>query len=123
MVRTISVFADPGMPVSGETGRTPYPHPNDDFEQAGVLYRVVMTDEDRDHLVSNLVGHLGNAQERIRLRQCAVFYKADAEYGARVAEGVGVSVAEVERLAAMTDDERAATTASGAGEAAPASTR
>jgi len=118
-----ATVADPGMPVSGETGRTPYPHPNDDFEQAGVLYRVVMTGEDRDHLVSNLVGHLSNARERIRLRQCAVFYKADAEYGARVAEGVGVSVAEVERLAAMTDDERAATTASGAGEAAPASTR
>ena len=31
--------ADPGMPVSGETGRTPYAHANDDFEQAGVLYR------------------------------------------------------------------------------------
>ena len=86
--RTLAA-ADPGMPVSGETGRTPYPHPNDDFEQAGVLYRVVMTDEDRDHLVSNLVGHLSNAQERIRLRQCAIFYKADPEYGTRVAEGVG----------------------------------
>ena len=103
--------ADPGMPVSGETGRTPYPHPNDDFEQAGVLYRTVMTDEDRDHLVSNVVGHLSNAQERIRLRQCAVFYKADPEYGTRVAEGVGVSVAEVERLAAMTTEERAVATA------------
>ena len=115
--------ADPGMPVSGETGRTPYPHPNDDFEQAGVLYRVVMTDEDRDHLVSNLAGHLSNAQERIRLRQCAVFYKAYAEYGTRVAEAVGVSVAEVERLAAMTNEERAAATVAGAGEATPASAR
>jgi catalase len=103
--------ADPGMPVSGETGRTPYPHPNDDFEQAGALYRVVMTDEDRDHLVGNIVGHLSNAQERIRLRQCAIFFKADPEYGRRVAEGVGVSVAEVERLATMTDEERAAATA------------
>ncbi len=27
--------------------RTPYPHPNVDFEQAGVLYGTVMTDEDR----------------------------------------------------------------------------
>jgi hypothetical protein len=25
--------ADPGAPVSGVTGRTPYPHPNDDYEQ------------------------------------------------------------------------------------------
>ena len=79
--------------------------------QVRALYRDVMTDEDRDHLVSNLVGHLGNAQERIRLRQCAVFYKVDPEYGTRVAEGVGVDAAEVERLAAMTDEERAAATA------------
>jgi catalase len=112
--------ADPGMAVSGETGRTPYPHPNDDFEQAGVLYRTVMTDVERDHLVSNIVGHLSNAQERIRLRQCAIFYKADPEYGTRVAEGVGVSVARVENLAAMTDEERAAATAA-TGE--PAATR
>ena len=115
--------ADPGMPVSGETGRTPYPHPNDDFEQAGTLYREVMTEVDRDHLVSNVAGHLSNAQERIRLRQCAVFYKAEPEYGTRVAEGVGASVAEVERLAAMTAEERAAATAAGAGEATPAGRR
>ena len=112
--------ADPGMPVSGVTGRTPYPHANDDYEQAGVLYRDVMTDEDRDHLVSNIVGHLGNAQERIRLRQCAVFYKADPEYGTRVAEGVEVDLEQVKRLAAMTPDERAAATAAGAGETAAA---
>ena len=75
------------------------------------LYHDVMTDEDRDHLVSNIVGHLKNAQERIRRRQCAVFYKVDHDYGTRVAAGVGVDVAEVKRLAEMSDDERAAATA------------
>ena len=103
--------ADPGIPISGVTGRTPCTHPNDDFVQPRALYRDVMTDEDRDHLVSNIVGHLSNAQERIRLRQCAVFYKVDPEYGTRVAEGVGVSVAEVERLSGMSDEDRAAATA------------
>ena len=102
--------ADPGMPVNGATGRTPYPEPKDDFVQVRALYRDVMTAEDRDHLVSNLSGHLKNAQERIRLRQCAVFFKVNPEYGTRVAEGVGVDAAEVGRLAAMTDDERAAAT-------------
>jgi catalase len=106
-----SSAADPGLPVSGDTGRTPYPHPNDDFIQVKALFRDVMTDEDRDHLVANVAGHLTNAQERIRLRQCAVFFKVDPEYGRRVAEGVGVSVAEVERLAAVSDEERAAATA------------
>ena len=97
---------DPGMPVTGETGRTEYSHPNDDFVQPGALFRDVMTDEDRDHLISNIVGHLSGAQERIKLRQCAVFSKVDPDLGARVASGVGVDTAEVERLAAMSDDER-----------------
>jgi catalase len=103
--------ADPGMPVTGVTGRTPYPHPNDDFVQPRALFRDVMTDEDRERLIGNVVGHLKNAQERIRLRQCAVFYKVDPEYGTRVAEGVGVDVAQAERLAAMSDEERKAATA------------
>jgi catalase len=100
--------AEPGMTVSGVTGRTPYTHPNDDFVQPRALYRDVMTAQDRDHLVSNIVGHLKNAQEPVRLRQCAVFYKVDPEYGTRVAEGVGVDVAEVERLAAVSAEERLA---------------
>ena len=103
--------ADPGMPVTGVTGRTPYPHPNDDFVQVQALYRDVMTDEDRDHLIGNIVGHLKNAQERIRRRQCAVFYRVDHDYGTRVAAGVGVDVAEVKRLAEMSAEERAAATA------------
>jgi len=93
--------ADPGMAVSAMTGRTEYPNPNDQFARPRALFRDVMTAEDRDHLVSNIFGHLGKARERIRLRQCAVFYKVDAEYGRRVVEGVGVDVAEVERLAGI----------------------
>ncbi len=68
------------------------------------------SDEGRDHLVGGMVGHLSNAQVRIGLRECAPFYKDDSECGTRVAEGVKVSIAEVERLAAMTDEERAAAT-------------
>ena len=102
--------AEPGVALAGPTGRTPYPHENDDFVQPRALFRDVMTDEDRDHLIGNIVGHLSGAQERIRLRQCAIFYKVDPEYGTRVAEGVGVDVAEVARLAAMTNDERATAT-------------
>ncbi len=82
-----------------------------------------MTDENRDHLASNLVRHLSNAEERIRLRQCAVFYRADPDYATRVAEGVRVSLAEVERLAAMSDKDRVSATLAGAGEATPAAAR
>jgi catalase len=106
--------AEPPFDVSGKAARQRYAHPNDDFVQAGDLYRKVMTDQDRDHLIGNIVAHLGNAQRRIQLRQTAVFYKADPEYGTRVAEGLGLDVGEVGRLAGMSHEERAEATAMGA---------
>lgn len=72
--------------LSGKAGRHPFGHPNDDFVQAGNLFRKVMYDVDRDHLIGNIVDHLGNAQKRIQLRQTTLFYKADREYGRRAAE-------------------------------------
>jgi catalase len=101
---------EPAFEVSGMAARQRYTHPNDDFVQPGDLYRKVMTDEDREHLIGNIVAHLGNAQKRIQLRQTALFYKADPEYGHRVAEGLGLEVKEVERLAEMSHEERAKAT-------------
>jgi catalase len=97
---------EPAFDVSGKADRHPYAHPNDDFAQAGNLYRDVMTDQDRENLIGNIVGHLGGAQKRIQLRQTAVFFKADEDYGRRVAEGLGLDVKEVENLAIMSQDDR-----------------
>ncbi|MGB7295591.1 MAG: catalase [Candidatus Aminicenantales bacterium] len=105
---------EPPFEVSGLAARHPFTHPNDDFEQAGVLYRKVMTDTDRDHLVGNIVDHLKGAQKRIQMRQAAIFFKADSDYGRRVAEGIGLDVKDVERLAKMSQEERAKATAEGA---------
>ncbi|MHC4388746.1 MAG: catalase [Planctomycetota bacterium] len=102
---------EPDFELSGQAGRFPFTHPNDDFVQAGNLYRKVMTDEDRGHLIGNIVDHLGGAQKRIQLRQTAVFYKADPDYGRRVADGLGLDIKEVERLAGMSQEERAKATA------------
>ncbi len=105
--------AEPPFEVSGMAGRHPYTHPNDDFVQAGELYRKVMTDEDRDHLIGNIVSHIGGSQKRIQLRQTALFYRADPDYGRRVAEGLGLDIKEVKRLAGMSQEERAKATAEG----------
>ncbi|MBK5093696.1 MAG: catalase, partial [Actinobacteria bacterium] len=96
----------PEVDVSGLAARHEYPLGDIDFVQAGLLYRKVMKDEDREHLVSNIVGHLGGAQTRIQLRQTALFYKADKEYGGRVAAGLGLSIDEVKKLAEMSQEER-----------------
>jgi catalase len=91
--------------------RQEYTHPNDDFVQAGALYRDVMTDTDREHLVGNIATHLKDAQERIQYRQCAIFYKANEDYGSRIANALGLDKDRVRSLAAMTNDERWAATA------------
>jgi catalase len=83
------------------------------FFQSGELYRRVMTDTDREHLIGNICAHLGGAQKRIQLRQAAAFFKADPDYGHCVAEGLGLDVGKVESLAAMSQDERVKATAAG----------
>jgi catalase len=103
--------AAPPIDVAGMAARHVYPLGDIDFVQAGDLYRKVMTDRDRDHLIGNIVSHLRNAQKRIQLRQTALFYKADMEYGERVAKGLDLNIAEVRRLAAMPQEERVAATA------------
>ncbi|MCX6569851.1 MAG: catalase [Candidatus Aminicenantes bacterium] len=104
-------FVFPAIDVAGAAARHAYVLGDVDFVQAGALYRKVMTDKDREHLVANIVGHLKGAQKRIQLRQTALFTKADAEYGERVAKGLGLNVDEVKRLAAMSQEDRAKTTA------------
>ena len=99
-------FKEPPLDFSGAVDRYPYTFPNDDFVQPGNLYRNVMTDEARNQLVGNIVDHLKDAQKRIQLRQTALFYKADAEYGKRAAEGLGLDLGEVEKLVAMSQEER-----------------
>ncbi|MBN1678529.1 MAG: catalase [Candidatus Thermoplasmatota archaeon] len=102
---------DPPFDIAGKAGRHPYSHPNDDFVQPGNLYRDVMSENDRSNLVGNIVSHLGGAHKRIQLRQTALFFKADPDYGRRVAKGLGLDVKEVEKLARMSQEDRAKATA------------
>ena len=103
--------AVPPIDVAGMAARHAYVLSDVDFAQPGELFRKVMTDADREHLVGNIVAHLGNAQKRIQLRQAAIFYKVDPDYGGRVAQGLGLNVDKVKKLAAMSPEERVQATA------------
>jgi catalase len=99
-------FTPPAVDIAGMAARHSYQLGDVDFIQAGDLYRKVMTDTDREHLINNIVSHLKNAQKRLQLRQAALFYKADADYGQRVAKGLGLNPDEVKRLASLSQEER-----------------
>jgi catalase len=82
-------FALSSFRVSGLVQRYRPAHPNCDFAQPGQLFRKVMNPQDRTNLIGNIVGHLKNANRDIQERQVKIFTKADGEYGARVAQGLG----------------------------------
>jgi len=71
---------------------------HDDYTQAGILYR--MFDEGhRDRLARRIAGVLGQARREVQLRQLCHFYRADEDYGLRVADKLGIDVNEFMRTA------------------------
>jgi catalase len=85
--------ADLGWSVqAGELGRYAYEKhtEDDDFVQPGALYRNVMNDIDREHLVTNIVGHASDeVSPQTQLRVIAYWTNVDPQLGARVAAGLG----------------------------------
>jgi catalase len=104
----------PPIDVAGLAARHAYPLGDVDFVQPGELYRKVLSEQDRINLVGNIAAHLGHAQQRLQLRQAALFHKADAQYGERVAQALGLDAAQVAALAAMTQEQRVNATAQAA---------
>lgn len=67
---------------------------DEDFVQAGDLYRI-MSEDQKSKLVASIAGSLGQARKDIQERQVAHFYKADHDYGTRVAKAIGLDPAKV----------------------------
>jgi catalase len=77
---------------AGEIGHFAYEahRDDDDFVQAGTLYRDVMDQTDREHLVTNIVAHASaGVSPDVRERVIGYWTNVDPELGARVAAGLG----------------------------------
>jgi catalase len=77
--------------ASGEFIRAAYTkrEDDDDFGQPGTLVRKVMDDQQRDRLVSNVVGHLKNGVSEPVLQRAFEYWRnIDKEIGDRIAKGV-----------------------------------
>ena len=63
---------------------------DDDFGQAGTLYRKVLSATDRDHMVDNIVGHVRQGvTPEVTERVLQYWRNVDADLGARVAKALG----------------------------------
>jgi catalase len=77
--------------ASGDFIRTAYTlrEEDDDFGQASTLVRKVMNDDQRDRLVSNVVGHLKQGVSASILERAFQYWRnIDKEIGDRIAKGV-----------------------------------
>ncbi|KYG69579.1 catalase [Bdellovibrio bacteriovorus] len=82
-------YSEPPLPLSGAADRYDAHKDNDDFTQAGNLYRI-FTNEERDRLTRNLAGTMKGLPEELQRRNIAHFSKCDPEYGARILAHLGL---------------------------------
>ena len=84
-------FSEPPLKISGDADRYDHRKNNDDYHQAGDLYRL-MSASQKNQLINNIVESMRAVPQTILLRQIDHFYKADPDYGNRVAKGLGLSI-------------------------------
>ncbi len=75
------------MKISADADRYDHHDGNDDYTQAGNLYRLMNTDQ-RRQLVGNIVAAMQGVPREIQERQVAHFTRCDPEYGSGVAAGL-----------------------------------
>jgi catalase len=84
-----AAYREPPLRISGDADRYDHRAGNDDYGQAGALFRL-MSPAQRDLLMDNLAGALTGVPEAIQLRQLVHFLKADPAYGGGVARRLGL---------------------------------
>lgn len=71
------------------------------FYQAGVLFRS-MNEQDQSDLIANLAGDLNKVMDKdVKETMVSYFYRADKEYGTRLAEATDTNLKQVKNKAMM----------------------
>lgn len=85
-------FAEPPLRISGDAARHNHRDGNDDYTQAGNLFRL-FNEEQRQRLFGNIARHMAGVPQEIQLRQICHFFRADPAYGLGVAQALGLDLA------------------------------
>ena len=80
-------FDEPPLKISGDADRYNHRDGNDDYGQAGDLFRL-MSENQKNQLFGNIAAAMSGVPENIIRRQLAHFQKADPAYGAGVAKAL-----------------------------------
>ena len=84
--------------INGQTMQRAIAKQNN-FSQAGDLY-LSYSEKDRSHLIANMAGDLRQVKNhKVQVMMVSHFYKANAEYGTRLAKAIGVGLDEIKSMA------------------------
>jgi catalase len=89
-----SSYRERSRDISGSVDRHNHRLDDDYYSQPGNLFRLMKPDE-RERLISNIVASMKNVPDHIQERQIWHFKRADADYGAGVAQGLGWSISDI----------------------------
>lgn len=78
---------EPALRISGDAGRYDRNAENDDYTQAGDLFRI-MSEDQQHQLVDNIAGGLSQCSAAVQERMLTHFDQADPMYGSRVRESI-----------------------------------
>jgi len=82
-------FAEPPLKICGEADRYDHRAGNDDYTQAGDLFRL-MSPSQQAQLFGNIAAAMAGVPEEIIQRQLVHFHKADPAYAAGAAKALGL---------------------------------
>jgi catalase len=85
---------EPPLSLAGAATHYDQHKGNDDYSQAGDLYRLLKEDE-RDRLTSVIAGTMKGVPEAVLVPNLRHFYKCDAEYGSEIAKKVGIDPTKI----------------------------
>ncbi|GGO13749.1 catalase [Microbispora rosea subsp. aerata] len=90
-----SLYEGESYRIAGEIIRSAYVRhrEDDDFVQPRALWENVLSDDDRDHMVANIVGHASAPEVTADMKRRVVEYWTNVhkDLGQRVAQGLGVA--------------------------------
>lgn len=85
-------FSEPPLKIDGDARRYNHRDNNDDYTQAGDLYRL-MTELEKMQLINNIVDAMKEVPKQIQMRQIKHFLLADKSYGSDIALGLSIDPA------------------------------
>ncbi len=84
-------YAEPPLPLYGDAAHYDHREGNDDYTQAGDLFRLMPSDE-QQRLMATIAGAMSTVPEDIQRRQLSHFSKADPNYGQGIAKHLGLAI-------------------------------